>query len=166
MTSKVKDYFKDCATLDEAKRVYYKLAMELHPDRGGDTADFQELLNQFHNFKPKSEKFKGEEEQWKSQEYAHIIEQLIIIPDIVVEVCGSWIWVTGNTILRKDEIKLIDPGESFRRGFNGKKVAWYFSPKGYRKRNGNELDLDKIRDLYGSQAVSGEQEKRRGRYIK
>lgn len=165
-TKHTKNYFEDCKTLDEAKSLYYKLAMQLHPDKGGNTADFQELLHQFESFRPRTEKFQGEADQWKAQEYAHIIDQLIKIPGIIIEICGSWVWITGNTKPHKDEIKSIDPGESFKRGFNRKKEAWYFSPKSYRKRSRQELDLDQIRDLYGSQKVDRErEEKNNKRYI-
>ena len=48
----MKNHFENCKTLDEAKKLYFKLAMKLHPDKGGDTAEFQELLSQFQAFKP------------------------------------------------------------------------------------------------------------------
>lgn len=149
------NYFKNCQTLDEAKKLFWDLAKKHHPDKGGDTATFQEILNQFERFRPASEneKFTGEFEQWRATEYAHILDKLIKIPAVTVEICGSWIWISGPTKQYKDLIKAIDPGETFRRGFSRPKGMWYFSPKGYRKKSRRELDIDEIRDLYGSQRV-------------
>lgn len=40
-------YFTKAKTLDEAKTLYKKLAMENHPDKGGDTAKMQEINSEF-----------------------------------------------------------------------------------------------------------------------
>lgn len=149
------NYFNECKTLDQAKRKFWALAKIHHPDKGGQTATFQEILNQFERFRPASEKekFTGEFDQWNAQEYAGIIEQLIKIPAVTVEICGSWIWVSGPTKQYKELIKAVDTGASYKRGFSKKKLMWYFSPTGYRKRGRKELSIDAIRDLYGSKKV-------------
>jgi curved DNA-binding protein CbpA len=46
------NYFSNCKTPDEAKRVYYKQSFKLHPDRpGGSTQAFQELTRQYEEYK-------------------------------------------------------------------------------------------------------------------
>ncbi|MEM6734502.1 MAG: hypothetical protein AAF620_00395 [Bacteroidota bacterium] len=155
----MKNYFKNCKTLDEAKKLYYQLAMKLHPDKGGTTEEFQELQGQFESFRAKEEKFKGEQEQWNAKEYSHIIEQLITIPNIVIEVCGSWIWISGDTKPHKEKIKSIETGESYRRGFSKEKLMWYFSPKGYRKKSNHSLSMEEIRVKYGSESFNSKSKK-------
>lgn len=147
------NYFQNCQTLDEAKSLFWSLAKVHHPDKGGNTATFQEILNQFESFKPGSEKFEGEFEAFNSAEYASIISQLVVIPEIVVEVCGSWVWVSGNTKPYKEEIKAIVTGDSYKRGWSQKKGMWYFSPAGYRKRSKAEYHMNEIRSMYGSTIV-------------
>ena len=144
-------YFIDCSSLDEAKHLYKKLVFQLHPDTSGkDTkAEFQEMQNQFEAFRPSSEKFKGEFEKWDAGEYSHIIQQLMMIPNIEIEICGSWIWLSGDTKPVKEQIKEVDIGESMKRGFSPKKKKWYFSPTGYRKRGGKEMSFEKIKEKYG-----------------
>lgn len=144
------NYFNNCKTLDEAKKLFWELAKVHHPDKGGNTATFQEILNQFEKFKPATEKFKGETESFDGKEYAQIISQLLNINEIVVEVCGSWVWVSGNTKPHKEEIKAVVTGESYNRGFSKTKSMWYFSPSGYRKRSKTELNIGEIRNMYGS----------------
>ena len=147
-------YFQNCQTLDEAKKEYFRLAKIHHPDKGGDTAIFQEIVNQFEAFKPKSEKFKGESEQWNAKEYSAIIEELIKIPVIEVEICGSWIWIGGDSKPYKDLIKAVPVGDSYKRGFSGNKSMWYFSPTGYRKLSKKTIPIDAIRSYYGSERVA------------
>ena len=151
-------HFNECKSLDEAKVLYKKLALQLHPDRSGydSTADFQAMQNQFENFRPTSEKFKGEFDAWNAVEYAELIQQLMQIPDITIEICGSWIWLAGNTKPVKEQIKAVDTGEGMRRGWSKNKQKWYFSPKGYKKRNGKVLDFEEIQNLYGYEAKATE----------
>ena len=43
----ITQFFKQCRTLDEAKREFKRLALLHHPDRGGDTATMQEINRQY-----------------------------------------------------------------------------------------------------------------------
>jgi hypothetical protein len=73
---------------------------------------------------------------------------VIGLAGITIEVCGAWVWLTGNTKPHKDTLKAA--------GFwwAHKKAAWYFRPSDYKSRNKSDWDLDKIRDTYGSTNVS------------
>ncbi|MEZ4961987.1 MAG: hypothetical protein R2830_19320 [Saprospiraceae bacterium] len=147
-------YFKGCPSLDEAKSLYKKLVFQLHPDVSGrdTTAEFQEMQNQFEAFRPEREKFKGEFEQWCPGVFMAVIEQLQKLAGLEIEICGSFIWVGGNTYPHKAAIKAIEPDGYFHRAiWHHKKQLWYFSPIGYRKASGNEVGMDKIRNVYGSQ---------------
>lgn len=147
------NYFKNCNTLDEAKKLYWDLAKQLHPDKGGDEEAFKVLGNEFEAFKPNKQKYSTECDDWSSAEYAEIVEALLKISDIEVEICGSWIWLSGETKSHKDEIKAIDTGDSYKRGWHSKKSMWYFSPKSYRKFSKKESSMDEIRGMYGSDKI-------------
>jgi len=144
-------YFEDCSSLDEAKQLYKELVFQLHPDTSGrdSKAEFQAMQNEFEAFRPGAEKFKGEFEQWDAQEYSELIQQLMKIPNITIEVCGSWIWLAGDTKPVKELIKAVDTGEKMKRGFSRKKKKWHFSPKGYRKWGKRELSFEEIKNRYG-----------------
>lgn len=154
------NYFSTCKTLDEAKQMFWQLAKIHHPDKGGNTATFQEILNQFHAFKPSKEKFTGEYQNFNSAEYSHIIVQIVHIPEIKIEICGSWIWISGNTKPYKDVIKKVETGKTYKVGFSGKKAMWYFSPSGYKKSSARVLNIDEIRNLYGSKEVKKEEKEK------
>jgi len=66
-----------------------------------------------------------------------------------IEICGSWVWVTGDTKTNKDALK----SAGFR--WSGPKKAWYFRPDDFKSRSHGKWSLDDIRSSYGSQAVQG-----------
>lgn len=43
-------YFDNCKTVEEAKREYRRLAMQMHPDKGGKKEDFQTLNDEYRQF--------------------------------------------------------------------------------------------------------------------
>jgi hypothetical protein len=130
------------------------LAKVLHPDKRGRTEDFQEMANQFEAFKPQSEKFKGE----------HTVERKGICCDhrtidephnIVIEIVGSFVWVSGDTKPVKDQIKAVKVGESYKNAtWHKTKSMWFFSPTGYRRFSKGEYAMDDIREYYGSTVVN------------
>jgi len=44
------NYFSDCKTIEQANELRKELSKKLHPDKGGKTEDFQEMMNQFREF--------------------------------------------------------------------------------------------------------------------
>lgn len=150
-------FFKDCTSLDEAKKLYWSLAKELHPDVGGTKEAFQELQGQFEAFRPAKEKFTGEFEQWQAGPYMDILEQLMKIEKITINICGSWVWLSGDTKPVKEQIKAINlEGTGYKRGFSRNKSQWYFSPEGYRKLTKKKLSFDEIKDFYGNKEMESE----------
>lgn len=159
----MKQYFANCTTLDEAKKMYRKLAFQMHPDRGGNEVEFKEMLNQFHAFRPATEKFKGESDQWVNfgPVYSSIIDQLLNIDGIIVEVVGSYIWLSGNTFEAKGKIKSIDTQGHMEAGWASRKKQWYFKPAGYRPRSRQEHTMDELRGMFGSTTVTRDSRKRK-----
>jgi hypothetical protein len=146
-------YFKNCASLDEVKALYKKLAKDNHPDRGGDTATMQAINSEYayacaRIIKGASLSDEETEDAIRmSEEYRVAIEQIINLPGILIEVVGHWIWVTGNTKPVKEELKV---AHFF---FASKKVAWYFRADEY-KSGRSKMSLDEIRRKYGSEIVN------------
>ena len=154
-------YFKNCKTAEELKKEYRRLAKELHPDLGGDTEEFKIMQNEFEKMwerlKYVHKNSEGEtytkESTETAEEFIHIIEELTPLKNILVEICGSWIWVTGNTKEHKNILKEL----KFR--YAQRKQAWFFHTEPYKKKGKRELTLDEIRDMFGSQSYQKEPEK-------
>nr|WP_067059995.1 J domain-containing protein [Mucilaginibacter sp. L294] len=148
-------FFEKCTTLDEVKSTYKKLAMQYHPDRGGDTATMQEINKEYAFISAKiasGASFTAEEREKQmnfSEAYRKVIEQIIYLPDILIEQVGFWIWVTGQTKPVKEELK--------KAGlfFASKKMAWYYRSEEYKVKRGGKKSLDEIRSKYGSEVING-----------
>ncbi|MNK11856.1 DnaJ domain protein [compost metagenome] len=147
-------FFNDCTTLDEVKAKYKKLALEHHPDRGGDTVTMQ-AINAEYAF-ASARILKGanlsEEDTEKeirfSEEYRKIIEQIVNLDGIVIELVGLWIWVTGQTYPVRAELKTAGLF------FAPKKQAWYYRSEDLKELRGGRKSLDEIRSKYGSEVVN------------
>ena len=70
-------------------------------------------------------------------------------PEITVEQCGGWLWITGNTRPLRGELKALGCRWSPNKG------CWYWAPAGYR-RKGRPAPLARIRAVYGSRLVADE----------
>ena len=154
-------YFNTCNTAEELKKEYRKLAKQLHPDLGGNEEEFKVMQNEFEkmwerlkNIHTNSEGETYTKETAETpQEFINIIDVLTKLNDIEVEICGSWIWVSGNTREHKEVLK----GLKFH--WAKKKQAWYYHSEPYRKKSNRELTLDEIREMFGSQRYKGKEEK-------
>lgn len=154
------NYFKECKSKDDAKKLYKKLAFKHHPDRGGDVETMKEINSQFDYFmenfvesKKNTKKDNKKQYDFSTSQFRDIISALIRLKGLEIEITGCFIWVTGNTYPQKDIIKSL----GFRYSRNRK--AWYIAPKeymtnsvSYRKR----YSMNDIRNKYGSTKFESE----------
>lgn len=151
-------YFKGCHCLQELKKEYRNLLKKHHPDNGGDLATMQEINAEYAKLErilPDIELDENQTEETKETNTADIspvlqavMNRLSTIPGIEVEICGTWIWVSGNTFPIKETLK--DIGLKF----SGKKKMWYFREEKDSKntffKKKKEMDMNHIRSKYGS----------------
>ncbi len=143
-------YFKNVKDLNDLKQQY----KTHHPDLGGDLAEMQAVNSEYDyiletgsfNFEDSKTSFSVE------KELREVIERLVVIQGISIELCGTWVWITGDTRPVKDALKSI--GCFWAR----KKAAWYWRSKENRNTGkGKSLSMDKIRARHGSKVFASKQ---------
>lgn len=149
-------YFTACTTLEALKKEYRRLCMIHHPDRGGDAAtmaavnnEYDEVFRRLQHQQRTAQSTTTQEPQAEEvpEEFRAVIEKLIRIQDIIIEICGSWIWVTGATYPNRAALKAAGCR------YSKSKVAWYWHASTYIRRARRGYSMEEIRDLHGSERV-------------
>ena len=145
-------YFANIKTLEELKKEYKRLALENHPDRGGDVevmkainAEYDIMFNKVKDIhvNAKGETYTKENTETPS-EFKDIIDKLIRMEGLEIEIIGCFIWLSGNTRAHKDNIKAL----GFK--WHSTKKMWYKAPEDYRKKSKKKYSIEEIRDMYGT----------------
>lgn len=168
-------YFDTCNSLDEASKLYKALAIKNHPDHGGDLRTMQDINGQYAefcaSFTNRSERARQQKAHSQGRKTAadyHDIDGVTeelrrriewalnnLPADVMVELCGLWVWLTGNTKPVKEDIKQAGLGFTF----SGSKQAWYYA--GVPSFNKKRMNLDEIRGLHGSTTFARKQQEER-----
>lgn len=94
-------YFEKIETIEALRAEFKRLAFILHPDRGGNTKQFQEMQNEFETKLKQLDKNQTNQDQKTKFETEYemnlmnIISKLIHLDFLTLELCGSWLWVFG-----------------------------------------------------------------------
>lgn len=157
-------YFKDCRTIEEVKQAFKDLVKRLHPDNGGNEEEFKTMMQDYNtafnlykniHTNAAGETYESERKTTETPEqFAEIINKVIFMEGVKIEIIGSWVWLSGNTMIFKDQIKAA--------GFwwSKSKKAWYYTgEKEHQKRRGH-YSMSGLRDKWGSVEVEREEQKR------
>ena len=106
----MKNYFEGCTTLDALKARYRIMAKALHPDLHPELGDepMKALNAQFDELSAKLSRVSADgrteatAEQARSAAsmaaaYRDAVYKIIHLDGIEVELCGAWLWVSGDT---------------------------------------------------------------------
>ena len=145
-------FFKNVNSLEELKREYRRLVMINHPDHGGDTATMQ-AINAEHDalFEALKAKHNAEHDADHQttetpEEFRKIIDALLRLDGVEVELCGSWLWIGGNTRAHKDDLKAAGC-----RWSSGKKLWYWRHSEDANSWHRGRSTIGEIRTKYGSQ---------------
>lgn len=157
-------YFDNCKNLNELKAEYRRLVMLHHPDCGGDTATMQainaehdkvfEVLKRKQNVAAQTDP-KIHVTTETPEEFRLIVEALLRLNGIEVELCGSWLWIAGDTFPHAAALKAL----GCRWSASKKKWYWcHFEDMG--KRRHRPYTMGQIRATYGSTMLGAEEERK------
>ena len=154
-------FFTQSRTVANIKKTYHRLAMQFHPDLGGDTATMQELNAQYLAALQRCDGETITDEQGqkhtynyrteREQEIIDFLDKLIgsgaLQPDVECWLIGYWVWVQGNTRPVKDILKAVGCS------WHGKRACWYWHPAQGRTHYNANASLDDLAAAYGASAV-------------
>lgn len=143
----MKNYFTATTTLSDLKKEYKKLAMANHPDRGGDTATMQEINSEYDRlFKifQSGDNCTEAEKKEVPDDFRDIINSIITFLNVDIEICGTWIWVGGETKPYASKFKEL--GFKWR----NQKKKWSYGELTGKSRG---WDMEKIRSVHGSTPI-------------
>lgn len=153
-------YFTNVNSLDELKKEYRRLTKLHHPDCGGDTTTMQainaehdelfEVLKLKQNAQAEADTTgRTKKTTETAAEFREIVTLLLKLDGITVELCGSWLWISGETKKHKEQLK------AARCRWSSSKKMWYWHhpEEGCRWSRGKS-DMGSIRRKYGSQRFS------------
>lgn len=146
-------YFQGINTIDDAKKRYKELAKTHHPDIGGCVESMKAINTQYEKvlagvFQSQGKSNIEIDELLKDD--AILREKLnavLMLNGVEIELCGAWIWITGNTMSVKDSIK------SAGFWWAKQKKAWYWRKEEDRSFNRKAYSLDDIRKSHGSVSI-------------
>lgn len=152
-------YFKGITNRDELRKAYLQLMKRYHPDCGGDT-EVCKVINNEYDYLSKTlpaSSASAEGQHSTRQSAARdikidaaiktIIDKLMHMTGVKIEICGSWVWLDGNTFSWKNELKAM----GFKWSKNRKK--WHFTPYETGWYKGGRKTFDQIRAVYGSLVI-------------
>ena len=151
-------YFTNCATIEDVKATFKILAKQLHPDCGGNDKQFQEMMSEYRtafeglkNVHADSDgKTYTKETSETPEQFADIISKIIFFDGVVIEIIGSWIWLSGNTYPYKEQIK----SAGFH--YSKSKRSWYYTGKAQKKYKKGYYSMNGLRAKWGSETIQNE----------
>ena len=134
------------------KMAYRRASSKYHPDKGGSVEMMQAVNQAYDVLKDYNGQLDAGEGDY-SELLNNAINAIIDLEGIEIEVCGAWVWVTGNTKPHAKVLGRKEGGAGFY--YASKKQAWYYRPADWKSTSRGKFSLDDFREKHGSQAVKG-----------
>ncbi len=147
-------YFEGLTQEAEIKTRYKELAKVNHPDLGGCVEVMKAINTQYEKVIEGAYQRAGksiteiEELLAKDAAVMEKLNQIIQCVGVEVEICGRWIWVSGDT----KPIKEILKSASFKWAKN--KCSWFWRAEEDKSYNRKKMSMDEIRASHGSQKLN------------
>ncbi len=154
---------EDMESMETLRAAYRLQALEIHPDKHNEseadhwTAEFKVLQAEYEDILSRRSR-----EQWEEDRSSYglekslqdMIDKALRIPKIHIELCGCWLWISGDTYMSRMRLKVA----GFK--YSKKKERWYWGMtmvSGKKKKKSRHKDMKSIYKAYGREVI-GESE--------
>lgn len=136
------------------KKAYRRACAKFHPDRNPAGEEMMKAVNAAYEALKEhvGSVAKSENPEYEANyddDLNDALNAIIDLEGLIIEICGAWVWVSGNTKEHKDALKAAGYW------WAAKKKAWYFRPADWKSASRGGFSMDKIRDYHGSKIVRG-----------
>lgn len=164
------DYFEGIEDLVELKMRLHHLCYQNHPDRHPEdeaahwnavtqeiTAQYRTAFKRIHAARQQQQTAAGHPDEddpatgfyWGEtpDDFAAIVAACLGLVDVTLELCGSWLWIHGETYAAREILK------AHGARWAPKKKCWYWRPPEAASVRHSPWTLSRIRDRYGSEIL-------------
>lgn len=150
---KVLDLPQQC-TFEDIKKAYRIACSKYHPDRNPAGLEMMKIINGAYQSLSDyvADGVSGDSdfinEETLGDEMNAALNAIIDL-GLTIEVCGSWIWVSGDTRPHREVLKAA--------GYHWapKKVMWHWRPADSKSYSRGKYSMDEVRAMHGSMTVKG-----------
>ena len=153
--------FENITNLDDLRKAYRAASMKAHPDHGGSNEAMQDVNAsyeiRFNQLKNEQNRRADADPTGKTrrvnetpEQFRAVLEALLKIDGIIIELCGSWVWVSGETREHKDEIKAAGCFWAKKKGM------WYWRCAKDAHHGKSHASMADIRRKYGSERITSD----------
>lgn len=149
---KVLGIIESPVTEEIVKVAFRQASLKFHPDRNPAGIEMMKLINEANKALKEASypiEFKNEEGYNYGEEINDALNKIINLQGLVIEVCGAWVWVSGDTKNHWPTLK----EAGFK--FSPPKKMVYFRPHYAKNRRFKKdgLSMDEIRSKYGASNI-------------
>jgi len=144
------------------KKAYREACSKYHPDRNPAGAEMMVAVNlSYETLKD----FEGTQE-YEAENFGDALIQALNLAKslhgVTIEVCGNWVWLSGDTKPHKDILRNSKETLPDNNGFKwaSKKKEWYFRPSDWSSISRGSFTKDDIRARHGSTLVNSAPQKK------
>lgn len=148
-------------TPDAVKRAYRQACSKYHPDRNPAGEEMMKAVNAAYEV---LQDFTGKANEDSTGDYSQGLNDAITfalgLSGVIVELCGAWVWLSGDTKQHREALKhsknSLPDGYGYR--WAPKKKMWYYRPADWSSKSYGTWSIDEIRTEHGSTTIKSKRE--------